>query len=116
MKKLLLGLFISLMCLGSISCSRINEVLDDHLNYSKVNIKYDSKYYAEYKDLKIIFDEKEYNAVGSYKVPKNTIIDISWNWRSGYGGDWEYSSESVSIGAYENTNITIKADKLIIEN
>lgn len=116
MKKLLLGLVACLFMLVNTGCSAIDSALDDYLNYCTVTIEYDYDWDGDYgredyKDLKVVIGENEYNAVGAYKVPKGTVISLSWSYYykyvdNGYKYTWASASENVSIGT--NGKITIR--------
>ncbi|MBP3383503.1 MAG: hypothetical protein J6K78_06295 [Tidjanibacter sp.] len=117
MKKLLLGLVACLFMLVNTGCSAIDSALDDYLNYCTVTIEYDYDWDGndgreDYKDLKVVIGENEYNAVGAYKVPKGTVISLSWSYYYKYEHNYDYkytwasASENVSIGT--NGKITIR--------
>lgn len=113
MKKVLLGLALCLFAICNTGCSAIDGILDDYLNYSTVTIEYDSRASGvafDYSDLKVSFGENEYNAIGVYKVPKGTVISLSWAYSQVYAGgvrDWCKCSEEISIGTNKNITITI---------
>lgn len=122
MKKYLLGLIVCVFALSITGCSKIDDMLDEHLNYTNVTIEYDYNWHssADYKNLKVIFDEKEYTAVGTYKVLKESVINLSWSygyWDGIYAKvKWGDSSENVSVGTNKKMTIRISGSEVHITN
>lgn len=126
MKKLLLGLVACLFMLVNTGCSAIDSALDDYLNYCTVTIEYDYDWDsisgADYKNFKMVFGDNEYNAIGSYRVPKGTVLNLSWSYSyskydnyDGYVWHWATASKSVSVGTNGKTKITISGKEVDIE-
>lgn len=121
MKKYLLGLIVCVFALSITGCSKIDDMLDEHLNYTNVTIEYDYGWYdkADYKNLKVIFDEKEYTAVGTYKVLKESVINLSWSYTymdKYYDVKWGNASENVSVGTNKKMTIRISGSEVHITN
>ena len=117
MRKTIKYFAVCLLAICAMGCSEFGELFDEYMDYSKVTIEYD--YYwdanADYKDFKISFDDKTYSAVGTYKVPKGTIISMSWSYAyadSHYNTKWAKASKEVSAG--ENMTVVISGSEVHI--
>ncbi len=111
MKKVLLGLALCLFAICNTGCSAIDSVLDDYLNYCTVTIEYDydRDTSVDYKDIKVAYGENEYAAWGSYRVPKGTVINLSWSYKVGAVAEKHrhYVSENVSVGTNGKMSILV---------
>lgn len=90
---------------------------NDNQNYVNVMIEFDYSYnpHAEYKDFKFFIDEKEYTAIGSYKIPKNKILTLSWSYAHALVQNqleftklWLSASANVNVGNSYQTTIIIQ--------
>lgn len=111
MKKLLI-LLLSVLACGFVTtgCSLIDDVLDDFVNYSRLTIQESDGTYPKYRDIKVTFDDKEYTALGTYQVPNNTIVHISWYYdctRTECCSKKGNASKDISVGSYENMTVTL---------
>lgn len=94
---------------------------NDNQNYVNVNIKYNYLWdqRADYKDLKIIINGKEYTAIGFYQIPSNTVINLSWSYayslfvNTSFQQAWGTASEDVSVGNCSNITLTIQGSQLL---
>ncbi|MBQ7966413.1 MAG: hypothetical protein IJ290_00650 [Bacteroidaceae bacterium] len=119
MRKTIQYFAVCLLAICTMGCSEFGELFDEYMDYSKVTIEYDYNwdYRADYKDFKISFDDKTYSAVGTYKVPKGTIISMSWSYAytadSHYNTKWAKASKEVSAG--ENMTVVISGSAVRIK-
>ena len=122
MKRFLfISMFVSLLGFGLTGCEKVEELM----NYSKVTIAYSyprgdgygSMFVEEYSDLKIIFDDKEYNSIGTYTVPVGTTIKLSWKWNGTlYGlGHFDEGNAEVRVDSYKKIKVTLAGSKILIE-
>ena len=92
------------------------------MNYSKVTIAYSYPKESghavfEYSDIKIVFDDKEYNSIGTYTVPVGTTIKLSWKWNGVSGGlvHYDEGNAEVRVDSYEKIKVTLAGSKILIE-
>ena len=114
-KGLILSFFVILFSLSMTGCTAIDGVLDTFLNHSKLTVEYDYGHPVDYRDLKVAFDDQEYTAIGTYQVPNNTVVHISWSYKCGYylcgDGKWRTASKDVSVGSFETIRVVIACDE-----
>ena len=123
MKRFLfISLFVSLLGLGATGC----EIVDELMDYSKLIIIDDghktSTNTLAYKDLKVVFNDKEYTAFGNYKVPNNTIVKLSWSYAEQYYGEygdykdrWRNSSAELMVGERETVEVKLVSGKIEVD-
>jgi hypothetical protein len=120
MKRFLfISMFVSLLGFGLTGCEKVEEFM----NYSKVTIAYSYPnesplFVAEYSDLKIIFDDKEYNSIGTYTVPVGTTIKLSWKWDGllyGCNVNKQQGNAEVRVDSYKKIKVTLAGPKILIE-
>lgn len=109
MKKLLfvLTIFMGVVTTG---CSAIDDVIDDFINHSRLTIRESGDDYVKYRDITVSFDGNEYNALGTYQVPNNTIVHISWYYDCSFTKHCDKkgsASRDISVGSYEDMIITL---------
>lgn len=120
MRKILMPLLVLL--LGGLSftgCSAIDDVLDDFINYSRLTIQEPSTDFTKYYNIKVTFDDKEFTALGTYQVPNNTIVNISWSYdcsATKHCSKKGNASKDVSVGSYENMTVTLDHGDLNISS
>lgn len=118
MRKTIKYFAVCLLAICAMGCSEFGELFDEYMDYSKVTIEYDYDWYAnaDYKDLKISFDDKTYSAVGTYKVPKGAILSMSWSYtypiNGGMSTKWGKASKEISAG--ENMTVVISGSEVHI--
>ena len=123
-KGLILSFFVILFSLSMTGCSAIDGVLDTFLNHSKLTVEQeyihisnaDYRYTVDYRDFKATFDGQEYTALGTYEVPNNTVVHMSWSYKCAYctNGKWQTASTDISVGSFENLRVMIKCDEVSI--
>ena len=120
MKRFLfISMFVSLLGFGLTGCEKVEEFM----NYSKVTIAYSypkesATFVDEYSDLKIVFDDKEYNSIGTYTVPVGTTIKLSWKWNGSLHGLYASNvqgSAEVRVVSNKKIKVTLVASKILIE-
>ncbi len=122
MKRFLfISMFVSLLGFGLTGCEKVEEFM----NYSKVTIAYSyprgdgyaSMFVEEYSDLKIIFDDKEYNSIGTYTVPVGTTIKLSWKWKGTLYGLFtsQEGNAEVRVDSNKKIKVTLAGSKILIE-
>ena len=119
MKRFLfISMFVSLLGFGLTGCEKVEEFM----NYSKVTIAYSYPKESglcvdEYSDLKIVFDDKEYNSIGTYTVPVGTTIKLSWKWNGALGGlrHYDEGNAEVRVDSNKKIKVTLAASKILIE-
>lgn len=121
-KGLILSFFVILFSLSMTGCSAIDGVLDTFVNHSKLTIEYDYTHhfssgggsnYIDYKDLMITFADQEYVSIGSYQVPNNTTVHITWLYRcDNCALSWQQASKDIHIGSFENVQVVINHDNI----
>ena len=92
------------------SCSAIDEVIDDFINYSRLTVQESGEDYIKYRDIKVSFDGNEYNALGTYQIPNNTIVHISWHYDCSFSKHCDKkgnASRDISVGSYEDMTVTL---------
>lgn len=118
MRKTIQYFAVCLLAICTMGCSEFGELFDEYMDYSKVTIEYDYDWdsEAEYKDFKVSFDDKTYSAVGTYKVPKGTILNMSWSYRYWVyeypQTKWAKASKEISAG--ENMTVVISGSEVHI--
>ena len=119
MRKTIQYFAVCLLAICAMGCSEFGELFDEYMNYSKVTIEYDYDWdpKADYKDFKVSFDDKTYSAVGTYKVPKGTILTMSWSYQytvpfSSGVSKWAKTSKEISAG--ENMTVVISGPEVHI--
>lgn len=122
MKRFLfISMFVSLLGFGLTGCEKVEEFM----NYSKVTIDYSypqgdgySMFVKEYSDLKIIFDDKEYNSIGTYTVPVGTTIKLSWKWDGLLYGvlvGKQQGNAEVRVDSNIKIKVTLAGSQILIE-
>lgn len=98
-------------------CSAIDGVLDDLVNYSRLTVQVQVGSVSRISDIKVTYDGKEYTAVGTYQVPNNTVVNISWyyNCPSWHCNGKGTVSKNVSIGAYEDITVTLDHGEIVVK-
>ena len=126
-KSLILSFFVILFSLSMTGCSAIDGVLDTFVNHSKLTIEYDDTHYAgswsgdnyiSYKNLKVTFADQEYTAIGSYQVPNNTEVHITWAYTctNCAVNSWISASKDIRVGSFENVRVIINHDNVELYN
>ena len=123
-KGLILSFFVILFSLSMTGCTAIDGVLDTFLNHSKLAVGQEYihisnagyRYTLDYRDFKATFDGQEYTALGTYEVPNNTVVHMSWSYKCEYcsDGKWKTASTDISVGSFENLRVMIKCDEVSI--
>ena len=124
-KGLILSFFVILFSLSMTGCTAIDGVLDTFLNHSKLTVEQEyihlsidghSGRTVDYRDFKATFDGQEYTALGTYEVPNNTVVHMSWSYNCDYCtyGKWKTASTDISVGSFENLRVMIKCDEVSI--
>ena len=114
-------MFVSMLGLGLTGC----EYVEDYLDYSKLTILDDGNSTLNgasgYKDLKVAFNDTEHTSFGTYKIPNNTVVKLSWSYidkYSEYGTmkeKWRNSSAELMIGERETVIVKLVEGKIEIE-
>ena len=119
MKRFLfISMFVSLLGFVLTGCEKVEEFM----NYSKVTIAYSYPKESglcvdEYSDLKIVFDDKEYNSIGTYTVPVGTTIKLAWKWNGLLGGlrHFDEGNAEVRVDSNKKIKVTLAGSKILIE-
>ena len=116
-------MFVSMLGLGLTGC----EYVEDYLDYSKLTVLDDGcltlNGASGYKDLKVTFNDTEHTSFGTYKIPNNTVVKLSWSYidkYSDYGTGttkekWRNSSAELMIGERETVIVKLVMGKIEIE-
>ena len=111
-------MFVSLLGFVLTGCEKVEEFM----NYSKVTIAYSYPKESglcvdEYSDLKIVFDDKEYNSIGTYTVPVGTTIKLAWKWNGLLGGlrHFDEGNAEVRVDSNKKIKVTLAGSKILIE-
>ena len=92
-----------------------NKVSFDNINLLKSFIK-EGKFSAltgSIKNLKVKIGDDEYTAFGTYKVPNNTKVSISWSYCETYyhinswKNVWNNASVDLMVGEIEHVTVTL---------
>ena len=123
MKRFLfISMFVSMLGLGLTGC----EYVEDYLDYSKLTILDDGKLSASnasaYRDLKVTFNDTEHTSCGTYKIPNNTVVKLSWSYATQYYGAygdlkdrWLNSSAELMFGERETVIVKLVAGTIEVE-
>lgn len=122
MKRFLfISMFVSMLGLGLTGC----EYVEDYLDYSKLTILDNGKLSASnasaYRNLKVTFNDTEHTSFGTYKIPNNTVVKLSWSYTEQYiqYGDykdrWLNSSAELMIGERETVIVKLVDGKIEVE-
>ena len=109
-----MSLLVSVLGFAPISC----EYVEDFMDYSKLTIIDNGKLSASntsaYRDLKVVFNDKEYTSFGTYKIPNNTVVNLTWSYADQYYGQygdykdsWRNASVDLIIGERESVTVTL---------
>ncbi len=111
-------MFVSMLGLGLTGC----EYVEDYLDYSKLTILDDGKLSASnasaYRNLKVTFNDTEHTSFGTYKIPNNTVVKLSWSYADQYGDyfeRWLNSSAELMIGERETVIVKLVEGKIEVE-
>ncbi len=100
------------------------EYVEDYLDYSKLTILDDGTSTLNgasgYKDLKVTFNDTEHTSFGTYKIPNNTVVKLSWSYADryydyGYKEKWRNSSAELMIGERETVIAKLVEGKIEVE-
>lgn len=110
---LVISLLVSVLSLVTSSC----DYVEDFMDYSKLTILDDgdltSGELSGYKNLKVKIGDDEYTAFGTYKVPNNTKVSISWSYCETYyyinswKNVWNNASVDLMVGEIEHVTVTL---------
>ncbi len=108
-----MSLLVSVLGFATTSC----EYVEDFMDYSKLTIIDDGQLCVSntsaYRDLKVIFNDKEYTSFGTYKIPNNTVVNLSWSYADQFYGqyvdnkDWRSASIDLIVGERESVTVTL---------
>ena len=106
-------MFVSMLGLGLTSC----EYVEDYLDYSKLTIVESTAQleygHSAYKNFKIVFNDKEYTSYGTYKIPNNTIVKLSWSFNT--DDWWRTASAELMIGERETVTVQLYNGTIKVE-
>lgn len=129
-KGLFFALLVSMFSLAITGCGAIDDVLDTFVNNSKLTVEMDYHHqdylnsnYAgsevNYRDFKITYGDQEYSALGTYQVPNNTVVHMSWSYQCEYyscgNSKWKTASTDISVGSFETIRVVIRCDEVSVE-
>ena len=96
------------------------------MDYSKLTIMDDgalsTSNASAYRDLKVTFNDTEHTSFGTYKIPNNTVVKLSWSYTKQYYDDWGNrqdrwlnSSAELMIGERETVIVKLVNGKIEVE-
>ena len=102
---LVISLLVSVLSLVTSSC----DYVEDFMDYSKLTILDDGakiENASVYRNLRVKIGYEEHTAFGTYKVPNNTKVSISWSYDTwNYG--WKNASVDLMVGEIEHVTVTL---------
>ena len=102
---LVISLLVSVLSLVTSSC----DYVEDFMDYSKLTILDDGakiENASVYRNLRVKIGNEEHTAFGTYKVPNNTKVSISWSYDTwNYG--WKNASVDLMVGEIEHVTVTL---------
>ena len=77
---------------------------------------------SAYRDLKVTFNDTEHTSFGTYKIPNNTVVKLSWSYDDQYRNEygdlkdrWRTSSAELMIGERETVIVKLVEGKIEVE-
>ena len=102
---LVISLLVSVLSFVTTSC----DYVEDFMDYSKLTILDDGakiENASVYRNLRVKIGNEEHTAFGTYKVPNNTKVSISWSYDTwNYG--WRNASVDLMVGEIEHVTVTL---------
>ena len=102
---LVISLLVSVLSFVTTSC----DYVEDFMDYSKLTILDDGakiENASVYRNLRVKIGNEEHTAFGTYKVPNNTKVSISWSYDTwNYG--WKNPSVDLMVGEIEHVTVTL---------
>ena len=102
---LVISLLVSVLSLVTSSC----DYVEDFMDYSKLTILDDGakiENASVYRNLRVKIGNEEHTAFGTYKVPNNTKVSISWSYDTWTYG-WKNASVDLMVGEIEHVTVTL---------
>lgn len=102
---LVISLLVSVLSLVTSSC----DYVEDFMDYSKLTILDDGakiENASVYRNLRVKIANEEHTAFGTYKVPNNTKVSISWSYDTWTYG-WRNASVDLMVGEIEHVTVTL---------
>ena len=102
---LVISLLVSVLSLVTSSC----DYVEDFMDYSKLTILDDGakiENASVYRNLRVKIGNEEHTAFGTYKVPNNTKVSVSWSYYSWTYG-WRNASVDLMVGEIEHVTVTL---------
>lgn len=103
---LVISLLTSVLSFVTTSC----DYVEDFMDYSKLTIFDDGALArgdgSAYQNLRVKIGNEEHTAFGTYKVPNNTKVSVSWSYYSWTYG-WRNASVDLMVGEIEHVTVTL---------
>ena len=103
---LVISLLVSVLSLVTSSC----DYVEDFMDYSNLTILDDGHSTPDdgsaYKNLRVKIGNEEHTAFGTYKIPNNTKVSVSWSYYSWTYG-WRNASVDLMVGELEHVTVKL---------